>query len=73
MNLNAVIHRSALTDCYGLGARTAVLNIRTGKTVPMEVNRQRLLQPEARKGGHRPGRNSGNGDQEQRGQCRWSS
>lgn len=33
MNLNAIIHRSALTDCYGLDKDTAVLNIRTGKDI----------------------------------------
>ena len=33
MNLNAIAHRSALTDCYMLDKDTAVLNIRTGKDV----------------------------------------
>ena len=33
MNLNAIIHRSALTDCYALDKDTAVLNIRTGKDI----------------------------------------
>lgn len=33
MNLNAIIHRSALTDCYALDQDTAVLNIRTGKDI----------------------------------------
>ena len=33
MNLNAIMHRSALTDCYMLDKDTAVLNIRTGKDV----------------------------------------
>ena len=33
MNLNAIMHRSVLTDCYCLDERTAVLNIRTGKDV----------------------------------------
>ncbi len=33
MNLNAIMHRSALTDCYMLDRDTAVLNIRTGKDI----------------------------------------
>ena len=33
MNLNAINHRSALTDCYCLDRDTAVLNIRTGKDI----------------------------------------
>lgn len=33
MNLNAIVHRSALTDCYALDKDTAVLNIRTGKDI----------------------------------------
>ena len=33
MNLNAINHRSALTDCYCLDSDTAVLNIRTGKDI----------------------------------------
>lgn len=33
MNTSAIIHRSALTDCYMLDKDTAVLNIRTGKDV----------------------------------------
>lgn len=33
MNLNAIIHRSALTDCYALDKNTVVLNIRTGKDI----------------------------------------
>ena len=33
MNQNAIIHRSALTDCYALDKNTAVLNIRTGKDI----------------------------------------
>ena len=33
MNLSAVLHRSALTDCYALDRDTAVVNIRTGKDV----------------------------------------
>lgn len=33
MNLNAIFHRSALTDCYALDEETAVLNIRTGKDI----------------------------------------
>ena len=33
MNLNAISHRSALTDCYCLDANTAVINIRTGKDI----------------------------------------
>lgn len=33
MNLNAIVHRSAFTDCYMLDGETAVLNIRTGKDI----------------------------------------
>lgn len=33
MNLNAIIHRSALTDCYALDTETVVLNVRTGKDI----------------------------------------
>ena len=33
MNLTAISHRSALTDCYCLDKNTAVLNIRTGKDI----------------------------------------
>lgn len=33
MNLNAIVHRSALTDCYALDQDTVVLNIRTGKDI----------------------------------------
>ena len=33
MNLNAIIHRSALTDCYALDNDTIILNIRTGKEI----------------------------------------
>ncbi|MBQ7800984.1 MAG: alpha amylase N-terminal ig-like domain-containing protein [Oscillospiraceae bacterium] len=33
MNLNAISHRSALTDCYCLDRDTAVLNLRTGKDI----------------------------------------
>ena len=33
MNLNAIIHRSALPDCYALNADEVVINIRTGKDI----------------------------------------
>jgi len=33
MNLNAIIHRSALTDCYALDRETVEIRIRTGKDV----------------------------------------
>lgn len=33
MNLNAITHRSALTDCYALDREHLVLNIRTGKDI----------------------------------------
>lgn len=33
MNLNAIIHRSALTDCYALDAQRIEIRIRTGKDV----------------------------------------
>ena len=33
MNLNAIYHRSALTDCYALDKDTAVVNLRTGKDI----------------------------------------
>lgn len=33
MDLNAIMHRCALTDCYALDNDTAVLNIRTGKDI----------------------------------------
>ena len=33
MNLNAITHRSAFTDCYALDKDTVILNIRTGKDV----------------------------------------
>lgn len=33
MNLNAIVHKSAWTDCYALDADTVVLNIRTGKDI----------------------------------------
>ena len=33
MDLNAIMHRSAQTDCYALDRDTVVLNIRTGKDV----------------------------------------
>lgn len=33
MNLNAIVHRSAFTDCYALDDKTVVLNIRTGKDI----------------------------------------
>ena len=33
MNFSAIIHRSALADCYALDQDTAVINIRTGKDI----------------------------------------
>ena len=33
MNLNAISHRSALTDCYALNGDEIVINIRTGKDI----------------------------------------
>ena len=33
MNLSAIYHRSALTDCYALDKDTAVVNLRTGKDI----------------------------------------
>lgn len=33
MKLDAILHRSALTDCYALDSETVVLNIRTGKDI----------------------------------------
>ncbi|MBQ8236736.1 MAG: alpha-glycosidase [Oscillospiraceae bacterium] len=33
MNLNAIIHRSALPDCYALNKDEVVINIRTGKDI----------------------------------------
>lgn len=33
MNLNAIFHRGALTDCYALDQDTAVVNLRTGKDI----------------------------------------
>ena len=33
MNLSAISHRSAFTDCYALDRETAVLNLRTGKDI----------------------------------------
>ena len=33
MKLDAITHRSALTDCYPLDSETVVLNIRTGKDI----------------------------------------
>ena len=33
MNLNAIIHRSAVPDCYALNRDEVVLNIRTGKDI----------------------------------------
>ena len=33
MNLNAIFHRCALTDCYALDKDTVVVNLRTGKDI----------------------------------------
>ena len=33
MNLNAIIHRSTLPDCYALNKDEVVINIRTGKDI----------------------------------------